>query len=149
MAQWDRSVASLGAVRIPRRLLDELVAHARAEAPNECCGLIGTRDGAPSSFYPLRNEYESPLRFRFHGADLPRAYEQAEERGEELEIVYHSHPRTEAYPSQTDINIAAEMEGWFPRGVWVITSLAEDEPVVRAFTIEARRVEELELSFLA
>ncbi len=75
----------------------------------------------------------------------PVVFELAESRGDDLSIVYHSHPATEAYPSQTDINIANELAGWFPSGIWVITSLAGDEPVMRAFRIEANAVEELEL----
>jgi len=138
-------VASLAAVRIARPLLDELVAHAREEAPKECCGLIGTRDGEPVSYYRVRNEYESPMRFLLHHEDLPGVNRRAEERGEVTSIIFHSHPRTEAYPSQTDVNIAGEMEGWFPGG-WVICSLAGPEPVVRAFEIAAGEVEELELS---
>ena len=140
------TVASLGAVRIPRPLLDEIIAHAREQAPNECCGLIGTRDGDPVRFYPIRNEYESPMRFLFHRDDLPRVHVLAEERGEQLDVIYHSHPRSEAYPSQTDVNIAGEMRDWYPDARWVITSLADPEPVVRAFRIDGPRVEELELS---
>jgi proteasome lid subunit RPN8/RPN11 len=132
-------------VRIARDLHEQLVAHALAEAPNECCGLIGTRDGRPATFYPMRNEFNSPMRFRLHGDDMPDAYELAEQRGEELSIVYHSHPRSEAYPSQTDINIAGELAGWFPSGIWVICSLAGDQPVVRAFEIGDAGVEEVEL----
>ena len=129
-------------------MLEEMVAHALAEAPNECCGLIGTRAGNPVSFYPMRNEYESPMRFLFHRDDLPRVHALAEERGEQLEVIYHSHPRSEAYPSQTDVNIAGEMRDWYPNARWVITSLAAAEPVVRAFRIDGPRVEELELSIV-
>ena len=135
-------------MRLPRALHDELVAHAQAEAPNECCGLIGTHDGEPASFYPMRNEYESPMRFLFHRDDLPRVHALAEGKGEQLDVIYHSHPRSEAYPSQTDINMASEMRDWYPDARWVITSLAGEEPVVRAFRIAAPRVEELEISIL-
>ena len=120
----------------------------RAEVPNECCGLIATRDGEAVRFYPMRNEYESPMRFRLHGADLSRVSRQADERGEELSIVFHSHPRSEASPSQTDLNIADEMRDWYPDGRWVICSLAHDEPQVRAFQIFDRPVTELELTIV-
>lgn len=136
---------TLAVVRISRALLDELIAHARDEAPNECCGLIGTRDGQPESYYRIRNEYESPMRFLFHRDDLPEVNRQAEERDELLSIVYHSHPRTEARPSQTDINLAGEMAGWFPGG-WLICSLAGADPIVRAFEITEGEACELELS---
>ena len=85
------------------------------------------------------------MRFLLHHEDLPGVNRQAEERGEVTSIIFHSHPRTEAYPSQTDVNIAREMEGWFPGG-WVICSLAGHEPVVRAFEINGGVVTELELS---
>lgn len=132
-------------MKLSQKLYAQLVAHAEAEAPNECCGLIGTREAAPASYYPIRNEFESPKRFHFHTGDLQAVYEEGEGRGEALSIVYHSHPRTEAYPSQTDINIANEMKDWFPERLWVITSLAATEPVVRAFRIGERAVEEVEL----
>jgi len=118
-----------------------MVDHARVEAPNECCGVLGGLDGAAATFYPARNAFESPMRFEIDSGDQIRIMNEIESAGEQLIAVYHSHPKTEAAPSQTDVNLAA----WWPGAVWVIASLAGDEPVVRAFTIDGNEVEEVEL----
>jgi proteasome lid subunit RPN8/RPN11 len=127
-------------VRIPADLMDELVAYARAEAPNECCGIVGTANGEAVRFYPARNRFESPMRFEVHPDDLHRIYLETSERGEEIAL-FHSHPRSEAYPSQTDVNLA----GWWPGSPWLIASLADSEPIVRGFEIDGTEVRELEL----
>jgi proteasome lid subunit RPN8/RPN11 len=132
---------SLARMRIPRAIYDQMVAHARAEAPNECCGMVGGLDGAAATFYPARNSFESPMRFEIDSGDQLRITNEIEAAGEQLLAVYHSHPKTEAAPSQTDVNLAA----WWPGVVWVIASLAGDEPVLRAFTIDGAEVEEVEL----
>ena len=126
-------------MRIARDSLDELLDHARAEAPNECCAVVGMDGDRAASVYPARNRFESPMRFEIHPEDLLRIYTETERRGEDLAI-FHSHPKTEAYPSQTDINLA---RGW-PGALWLICSLAE-EPIVRVFAIDEERVEEVEL----
>jgi [CysO sulfur-carrier protein]-S-L-cysteine hydrolase len=128
-------------VRIARELLDEIVAHAREEAPNECCGLVGGADGRAVRVYRARNEFESPLRYNVHPQDLIRITNEIEHRGEELAAIYHSHPRSQAYPSQTDVNLAAN----WPDPLYLICSLAVDEPVVRAFKIRDGQIEEVDL----
>jgi [CysO sulfur-carrier protein]-S-L-cysteine hydrolase len=128
-------------MRIPRDLLDEIVVHAQDEAPNECCGLIAGSDGQAIRVHRARNEFASPMRFNVHPQDLFRITTEIEGRGEELAAIYHSHPRSEAYPSQTDINLAAN----WPDPLWMICSLAGTEPVVRAFRIRDGGVEEVEL----
>jgi proteasome lid subunit RPN8/RPN11 len=128
-------------VRIARDLLDEIVAHAREEAPNECCGLIAGADGRATQVHRARNEFASPMRFNVHPQDLIRITTAIEDAGEELAAIYHSHPRSEAYPSQTDVNLAAN----WPDPLWLICSLAEREPILRAFTIRDGQVEEVEL----
>lgn len=131
-------------MRIARSLIDEIVAHAREDLPNECCGMIGGRDGAASSVYRARNAFASPLRFDVHPQDLFEITERRiPEAEEELVAIYHSHPNSEAFPSQTDINLA---RGW-PDPLWVICSLADpDEPVVRGFRIDDGSVAEVELA---
>jgi proteasome lid subunit RPN8/RPN11 len=129
-------------MRIARSMLDEIVAHSREEAPNECCGLIGGRDGRPTSLHRARNEFESPLRYNVHPQDLLRITAEIERRGEELAGIYHSHTRSEAYPSQTDVNLAAN----WPDPLYLICSLADpDAPLVRAFSIRDGLIEEAEL----
>ena len=128
-------------MRIPRALVAEIVEHAQREAPNECCGMIGALDGGASSVYPAENEFASPMRFQIESHDQLRIVNEIEARGEELAGLYHSHTRSEAYPSQTDVNLAE----WWPGVTWVICSLAGSEPDVRAFAIEDGKVEEVEI----
>jgi [CysO sulfur-carrier protein]-S-L-cysteine hydrolase len=129
-------------VRIPRELIDEIVAHAREEAPNECCGLISGRDGRASRVFRARNSEASPLRYVVDPRDQIRIMSEIEEIGEELIGIYHSHTRSAAHPSQTDVNLA---EGW-PDPLYLICSLAADAPDVRAFAIREGRIEEVELA---
>jgi proteasome lid subunit RPN8/RPN11 len=127
-------------VRVSQAVYDELIAHARADAPNECCGMLGLADARLTAYFPARNEFASPQRFRIESSDQIRIYNEILSRGEEPAI-YHSHPHTEGRPSQTDINLARD----WPGSPWVICSLAGDEPAVRAFRIEGNEVEEVEL----
>src|SRR5215211_462017 len=81
-------------LRISRALLDEVIAHARAEAPNECCGLIASRDGVAVSVRPVRNIHASPLRFEMDGMEQYRAQQAIEDEGLEIQAIYHSHTRS-------------------------------------------------------
>ncbi len=127
-------------MRIRQALIDEIIAHSRDDAPNECCGLVGGKAGEASSVLRAENLYPSPLRFEI--ANPVPLLRQIEEAGEELAAIYHSHTRSEAYPSQTDINMAL---GW-PDPIWLICSLADpDQPVVRGFEIRDRQVREVDL----
>jgi len=123
-------------------MADQIVAQARDEAPNECCGMIGGRDGEATSLYPARNADASPLRYTVDPQDQFRIMEQIDERDEELAAIYHSHTASPAEPSQTDINLA---RGW-PDPLYVIVSVADpDSPQLRAFRITEGAVEEADI----
>jgi proteasome lid subunit RPN8/RPN11 len=124
-------------VRIDRALLEQIVAQARAEAPNECCGIIAARDGQAVAVHPARNTAASPLRYEMDGMEQYRIQTAIEDAGQELGAIYHSHTRTEPYPSQTDINLA-----FYPEAVYVIVGVAGEEPDVRAFRIVEGEVSE-------
>lgn len=124
-----------------RDLYDELVAHAHADAPNECCGMIAARDGRCTAYFRARNEFQSPMRFQIDSRDQIRITNEIESRGDEIGAIFHSHPNSAARPSQTDVNLAR----WWPGVLWVICSLAEPQPVVRSFEIDGSEVEEVEL----
>ncbi len=127
---------------IAQGLLDRIVAHARREAPNECCGLIAMREGVVTAVAEAENLAASPFRFEVDGLELHHRLTEIEDRGDELGAIYHSHTRSEPYPSQTDINFAA---GW-PGVEWIIVGLRRDgEPRVRSYRIEDGRVSEVEL----
>ncbi len=127
---------------IPRELYEQIIDHAVQEAPNECVGLIASRDGEAIEIYPARNAAASPLRFEIDGAEQIRFHNEIEAAGLDLGAIYHSHTRTEPRPSQTDINFAA---GW-PGVLWVIVGLGENEPEVRTWLIDDGRVSEVELT---
>jgi len=142
-------------VRIPRPIYDELLAHAREDAPNECCGLVGGRDGELTTYYRVRNAEASPLRYMLDPSEQLRTNNEMEERGEELAAIYHSHTGSPAYPSQTDINLALidRREGGkvvgktplFPGTIYLIASLAEGEAPLRGFSIDEDGVTEIDL----
>jgi [CysO sulfur-carrier protein]-S-L-cysteine hydrolase len=128
-------------VRISRQIVDEVIAHAREEAPNECCGMIGGEDGSAGTIYRSINAEASPLRYSLDASDQFRIMEEMEESGEELLAIYHSHTASAAYPSQTDVNLAA-----YPDAVYLIVSLQRpDDPEVRGFWIRDGEIEEADL----
>ena len=126
---------------IPRALLDAIVEHARRDAPDECCGVVGVRDGTAVTVHALENTAHSPYRFEA-GAELIGVMEKLDEAGLELGAIYHSHTRTEPVPSQTDINFSV---AW-PGTEWLIVGLGAPEPDVRSFLIEDGRVRQVELT---
>ena len=137
-------------MRIPGEIYEELLAHAREDAPNECCGLIGGAEGEARTLYRARNAEASPLRYRLDPQDQFRIMSELEDRGEELAAIYHSHTKSAAYPSQTDINLALAEAGGervqlFPGTIYLIASLAEGEEPLRGFDIDADGVREIEL----
>jgi len=130
-------------MRISRQLLDQIVEHSRAEAPNECCGLVAGDGGAATEVFRARNEMASPLAYNVHPQDLLRITEEISERGEDLLAIYHSHTKSPAEPSQTDINLAVN----WPDPVYLICSLAEgDAPVVRGWALRDGDVDEVTLT---
>jgi len=86
-------------VRLPRPLADELVAHAREDMPNECCGLIAGRDGAATRVIRTANTDASPFMYVMDPMEQMRLMEEIEDSGEDLLAIYHSHTRSAAYPS--------------------------------------------------
>ena len=127
-------------MRIDSALLERIVAHARRDFPNECCGMLGVRDGRAVAIHEATNVAASPLRFEVEGREILHAQDAFEDEGAELGAIYHSHTRSEPYPSQTDINFAA---GW-PGVEWLIVGLRRDgEPTVRSYRIDDGAVTEV------
>jgi proteasome lid subunit RPN8/RPN11 len=127
-------------LRISRSLLDEIVEHARADAPNECCGMIATREGGAVAVHPATNAAASPLRYEIDGMEQYRIQTAIEDAGHDLGAIYHSHTRSAPYPSQTDINLA-----FYPESLYVIVGVANAEVDVRAFRIVDGQVAEAPL----
>ncbi|MEE8174616.1 MAG: M67 family metallopeptidase [Dehalococcoidia bacterium] len=125
-----------------KRYADELVSHAKAEAPNECCGILAGVEGRITKLYRARNTENSPLRYNLDPRELLRIVKEIEAKGWELLGIYHSHTHTEAYPSATDIELAL-----WPEALYLIVSLKNpEEATIRAFRIAAGQVEEMAIS---
>lgn len=126
---------------LTRSYVDEMIAHAREDDPNECCGIIAGNGGAAVQLYRALNSEQSPYRYNVDPKDLLRIYRDLEGKGWDVLVIYHSHTHTEAYPSPTDVRLA----GW-PEAYYVIVSLADAaNPVVRAFRIQDGQVAEEQL----
>ena len=131
-------MVSLWWVRISRAHWDELVAHAREEAPNECCGYLRAADGSVHAVTRAENVRKSPYGYELDPKSLLAANE-LDDDGFDVGI-YHSHPRSAPEPSQTDINLAT-----YPHWIYLIVSLAGDNPQVQGWRIEDGSVDEEEL----
>jgi len=127
-------------LRIARDLFDELVAHAREEAPDECCGMIAAVDGRAVAVHRARNAAASPLRYEMDGMEQYRIQTAIEDAGQDLGAIYHSHTRSDPYPSQTDINLA-----FYPEALYVIVGVKGADDDVRAWTIVDGQVGEAQL----
>ena len=99
-----------------------MVAHARADHPDEACGVIAGPEGSdtPTRFIPMVNAARSPTFYEFDSTDLLHLYRDMDDRDEVPVVIYHSHTATEAYPSRTDISYASE-----PLAHYVLVSTRE------------------------
>jgi [CysO sulfur-carrier protein]-S-L-cysteine hydrolase len=135
-------VASLPRVKIAQNLVDEIIAHALEDRPNECCGMVSGSDGVATEVFRARNALASPFSFDMEPSDQFGIYTTIEDRGEEILAIYHSHTKSPAEPSQSDRNNA---RSW-PDPVWLIVSLADaDNPVLRGWDMRDGKVEEVEI----
>lgn len=109
-------------LQISQDLVDKLLAHARADHPDEACGVIAGSAGSdiPTRFIPMVNAARSPTFYEFDSADLLRLYRDLDANEEDPVVIYHSHTSTQAYPSRTDIAYAAE-----PSAHYVLVSTRE------------------------
>ena len=115
-------------------------AHARREHPAECCGVLSGKNGVITNIYPLRNEADTPeTKYFATPEDLFAATKRMRESDQELLGVYHSHPRSPAYPSASDVEMA-----FYPEAIYFIISL-EPSVELKAFKIEGSRIESVEI----
>jgi proteasome lid subunit RPN8/RPN11 len=127
-----------------------MIAHARADHPDEACGVVVGPEGSdrPTRLIRMINAERSPTFFRFDPSEQLRLVKELDERQEEIIVVYHSHTATEAYPSRTDISYAAE-----PQAHYVLVSTAEcgseEGPVsVRSYRILDGQVTEEDIEYI-
>ena len=133
---------------LTRRQLAHLIAHARAGAPNEVCGLILGRAASRPHDATARGVYRTPnvareprVSYLVDASIQVRLFEFADRRGWELLGIYHSHPHGPETPSATDL-----AQSYYPDAVYLIVSLAVEPPTARAFRIQDGRVEEVSLN---
>jgi proteasome lid subunit RPN8/RPN11 len=127
-------------------LVDQIVAHARRDHPDEACGVVAGPAGSdrPERFVPMLNAAMSPTFYEFDSGDLLRLYRDMDERDEEPVVVYHSHTATEAYPSRTDVTYASE-----PGAHYLLVSTRDpDVEEVRSYRIVDGVVTEEEVRVL-
>jgi proteasome lid subunit RPN8/RPN11 len=148
----SREDAAAGAAYLPAEIREALIAHARAEYPNEMCGLIvgdrpASEGGRALRFEPTRNKAASPYRYEIDPDDLLRLTIATDDADEVFWGIVHSHTHTPAVPSPTDVGLA-----FYPDSLYVLMSLADDqadtrtgEPGVRAWRIVDSVVDEVSL----
>jgi proteasome lid subunit RPN8/RPN11 len=129
-------------LQISEAMVDEIIVQAREELPNECCGIIAAQDGDAVKVFRAVNSEGSPVRYGLDPREQYRIMMEIEDHDWTLGAIYHSHTRSPAYPSQTDINLA-----FYPEAIYLIVSLQDSEsPDVRGFHIVDGEVSEAEVS---
>jgi [CysO sulfur-carrier protein]-S-L-cysteine hydrolase len=132
---------------IAQSTVDEIVAHARRDHPDEACGIVAGPVGSdrPERFVPMANAARSPTFYEFDSRDLLNLYRDLDDRNEEPVVVYHSHTATEAYPSRTDVTYASE-----PGAHYVLVSTRDPDTVeFRSYRIVDGAVTEEEVRVVA
>ena len=118
---------------------DDIVAHAREAAPAECCGLLIGAGEAIASTIRTKNLSQDANCFEIDPGEHIRARRELRSRGLEVLGFYHSHPRSPAVPSATDL-----AEALYPEHVYLIVSVRAEPAEVRLYRLETDRFEELE-----
>lgn len=129
-------------IQLPRVIVNQILAHAQQSAEKEICGLISKKDNEIMRCYPIENTADDPRHFfRMDGKGQINALRVMRENDEELYAIYHSHPESDAYPSQTDIK-----EAQYPDINYLIVSLNTKGVLdLRAYRINTGKVETLEV----
>ena len=128
-------------IEVPKRFHDEMIAHALEDDSIECCGVLAGTNGVLHKLFRMTNVDNSPYRFSWDSRELIMVWNEMEDNDWEHRVVYHSHTHSPAYPSATDIRLAA-----WPEAYYLIVSLMDREnPVIRAFRIQDGNVSEEEI----
>ncbi|KGA94470.1 Mov34/MPN/PAD-1 family protein [Leptospirillum ferriphilum] len=144
MGLFDLMEGEFSGLTFPLGLYDAIIAHARSVFPEECCGLVaGPAGGGPIRVIPMENALHSPVRYEMNPKEQFQVQKNLRREGLEMWAIYHSHPVTRPYPSETDIRLA-----FYPELYYLLTSLAEDPPPLKAYTIQNGVVREIPLRVL-
>ncbi|MBI2866491.1 MAG: M67 family metallopeptidase [Chloroflexi bacterium] len=127
---------------LEERFAQQIIAHAREEAPNECVGILGGAGGQVLSLYRGINAEHSPRRYSLDPKDLYRIHRDLDDHGWEVVGIYHSHPQAGAYFSDTDLKLA-----FWTNAVYIVVSLLDPgQPEMRAYRVVAEKAVEEELN---
>jgi len=129
-------------LELPRAMVDQMVAHARRDHPDEACGVIAGRGGAATRVVEMANAERSPTFYRFDAQEQLRVWREMDDADEVPFVIYHSHTATEAHPSRTDISLASE-----PDAHYLLVSTRSQDAEVRSFRIVDAAVTEEEIVF--
>jgi len=127
-------------LELPRAMVDQVIAHARRDHPDEACGVIAGKGGAATRMVEMENAERSPTFYRFEAKEQLRVWREMDDADEVPFVVYHSHTATEAYPSRTDIALAGE-----PDAHYLLVSTRAEQDEVRSFRIAEGVVSEEEI----
>ena len=131
-------------ISITDTVMKSMQEHALSARPAECCGLLSGNDGLITSLHPLRNDSERPeSRYFASPEDLFGAMRRIRDAGHVLLGIYHSHPRSPAYPSPADVEMA-----FYPEAFYFIISL-EPRLDLRAFRIDRPRIEDVGVAVIS
>lgn len=133
---------------LTRQQADEIIAHAKQEAPNECCGILAGSGAVVRKVYRATNTEKSPVKYNFDGLEMMRIEDEAAKSKWDILGFYHSHTFSEAYPSPTDVKLSS------PWGyLYMIVSLRDPmKPAIRLFRIDktqpdGEHIQELRVEF--
>jgi proteasome lid subunit RPN8/RPN11 len=145
MAVTEPAPPGPASVELSAEIVQALIDHARAEYPNEMCGVIvgdraAAEGGSPLRWEPTRNRAASPLRYEIHPDDLLRLTIETENAGNEFWAIVHSHTHSPPRPSPTDVGLA-----FYPDAIYLLVSLADAEPAVATWRIVGGEIHPVEL----
>lgn len=126
---------------IPKHFIDDIISHAKAEAPLECCGILAGKDGSVTHIYKMKNTENDPDKYFMEAKEQFAVIKDMRLKEIDMLAIYHSHPHSPARPSGVDINLA-----YYPEAVYIIISLMDTaKPVIKGFLIKEGKVEETAL----
>ncbi|MFZ3064674.1 MAG: M67 family metallopeptidase [Nitrospirota bacterium] len=126
---------------IPKHFIDDIIIHAEAEAPLECCGILAGKDETVTHIYKMKNTEDDPDKYFMEPKEQFAVIKDMRLKDIDMLAIYHSHPHSPARPSGVDINLA-----YYPDAVYIIVSLVDAaKPVIKGFLIRDGNVEETAL----